>query len=43
MKQKYLNYLTYLIRTNFRAFAQKSEKRAKISTFITRKRGMREN
>ena len=33
----------YLIRTNFRAFAQKSEKCAKISTVITRKGRMREN
>ena len=33
----------YLIRTNFRAFAQKSEKCVEISTVITRKRGMREN
>ena len=31
------------VRTNFRAFAQKSEKCAKISTVITRKGGMREN
>ena len=29
-------------RTNFRAFAQKSEKCAKISTVITHKGGMRE-
>ena len=29
--------------TNFRTFAQKSEKCAKISTVITRKGGMREN
>ena len=39
------NTLSVLIfaRTNFRAFAQKSKKCAKISTVITRKGGMREN
>ena len=39
------NTLSVLIfaRTNFRAFAQKSEKCAKISTVISRKGGMREN
>ena len=36
-------FSSYFIRTNFRAFAQKSEKCAKISTIITRKMGMREN
>ena len=43
VKESITLFVLIFARTNFRAFAQKSEKCAKISTVITRKGVMREN